>query len=290
MVFRKFIVKYEWVINMNLVDLLNDSKQFNETQNIICQYILNHSEDVVKMSARALAKETYTNASTIIRFVQKIGYENYNDFKIHLVHDLKEYQAADIKITEKEKSISIVDKISELEKNVIEETKNQLSLQQIEYIAELLKKTTYIDFISSDANACIADYACHLFFLERKIANNYTTSNQQLYLTLTELKEHVVFVISRRGEDEKILKVVQELHKNKEIKIIAITGRKDSPIARYCDEILSAIHIGSFVELRDMIFQVSAQYIINCLFSLLFTDDYQSIVQFNDEYEKIYLK
>lgn len=53
---------------------------------------------------------------------------------------------------------------------------------------------------------------------------------------------------------------------------------------------LSAIHIGSFVELRDMIFQVSAQYIINCLFSLLFTDDYQSIVQFNDEYEKIYLK
>ena len=38
---------------MNLVDLLNDSKQFNETQNIICQYILNHSEDVVKMSARA---------------------------------------------------------------------------------------------------------------------------------------------------------------------------------------------------------------------------------------------
>ena len=56
MVFRKFIVKYEWVINMNLVDLLNDSKQFNETQNIICQYILNHSEDVVKMSARALAK------------------------------------------------------------------------------------------------------------------------------------------------------------------------------------------------------------------------------------------
>ena len=233
---------------MNLVDLLNDSKQSNETQNIICQYILNHSEDVVSDECKSISKEeTYTNASTIIRFVQKIGYENYNDFKIHLVHDLlKGSQAADIKITEKEKSISIVDKISELEKNVIEKTKNQLSLQQIEYIAELLKKTTYIDFISSDANACIADYACHLFFLERKIANNYTTSNQQLYLTLTELKEHVVFVISRRGEDEKILKVVQELHKNKEIKIIAITGRKDSPIARYCDEILSAIHIRSF--------------------------------------------
>ena len=89
---------------------------------------------------------------------------------------------------------------------------------------------------------------------------------------------------------KRFLKLFKSYIKNKEIKIIAITGRKDSPIARYCDEILSAIHIGSFVELRDMIFQVSAQYIINCLFSLLFTDDYQSIVQFNDEYEKIYLK
>ena len=96
---------------MNLVDLLNDSKQFNETQNIICQYILNHSEDVVKMSARALAKETYTNASTIIRFVQKIGYENYNDFKIHLVHDLKEYQAADIKIQKKKKVFQLLIKL-----------------------------------------------------------------------------------------------------------------------------------------------------------------------------------
>ena len=85
MVFRKFIVKYEWVINMNLVDLLNDSKQFNETQNIICQYILNHSEDVVKMSARALAKETYTNASTIIRFVQKIGYEMILKFILFMI-------------------------------------------------------------------------------------------------------------------------------------------------------------------------------------------------------------
>ena len=108
---------------MNLVDLLNDSKQFNETQNIICQYILNHSEDVVKMSARALAKETYTNASTIIRFVQKIGYENYNDFKIHLVHDLKNIKLLILKLQKKEKSISIVDKISKLEKNVIEKTK-----------------------------------------------------------------------------------------------------------------------------------------------------------------------
>ena len=81
-------------------------------------------------------------------------------------------------------------------------------------------------------------------------------------------------MISRRGEDEKILKVVQELHKNKEIKIIAITGRKDSPIARYCDEILSAIHIGSFVELRDIIFR----FLLNILLIVYFLCYLQTII------------
>ncbi len=93
-------------------------------------------------------------------------------------------------------------------------------------------------------------------------------------------------MISRREKIEKILKVVQELHKNKEIKIIAITSRKGIPIARYCDEILSAIHIGSFVELRDMIFQVLLNILLIVYFLCYFTDDYQSIVQFNDEYKK----
>lgn len=274
---------------MNLIDILNHNK-LNDTQKIIAEYIISHSEEVVKMSSRSLAKATFTNASTVIRFIQKLGYENFNDFKIHLLNDLKVYHSSDISLNENEKSITVIDKISELEKNIIEKTKNQLSVKQLEIIAEYLKKTTYVDFISSDANACIADYSCHLLFECKKIANNYTTSNQQLYLTLSDISNHVIFVISRGGQDKKILKVVQELRKKKDCHIILITGRKNSPIAKCCDEILTAIHIDSFTELRDLIFHTSAQYIMNCLFSMLLSDDYKNIVKFNDEYDRIYHK
>ena len=135
---------------MNLIERLKNQEKMNETQQSISQYILQHSEEIPQMSDRTLAKKTYTNASTIIRFIKKLGYENYNDFKVHLVRDLKDAQLEDVKIREKEMSISIIDKISELEKNVIEKTKNQLSVQQLERVAQHFQKITYIDFISKD--------------------------------------------------------------------------------------------------------------------------------------------
>lgn len=274
---------------MNLIDKLKDQQNYNETQKLICQYILQHSEDIAMMSARTLAKQTLTNASTIVRFVKKLGYENYNDFKIHLVHDLKDYQSQDISIEEKEMSISVIDKISELEKNVIEKTKNQFSLQQLERVAKKFEKTTYLDFMTYDANTCLGDYACHLFFLTQKIATNYTATNLQLYLTMTPLKDHVIILISRMGNDERILKAARECRK-KGVYTVLITGRKDCQVAKYCDEVIPAIHIDSFKDFRDMIFQISAQYIFNCLFSLMLTDNYRSIIEFNKEYGEVYQK
>ena len=274
---------------MNLIEHLKNQETFNETQRSICQYILEHSEEITQMSARLLAKNTYTNASTIVRFVKKLGYENYNDFKVHLVHDLKDCHLQDVKIQEKEMSISVIDKISELEKNVVEKTKNQLSIQQLERVALHFIQTTYIDFISNDANECLGDYGCHLFFLAKKIATNYTATNLQLYLTMTPLQDHLIVLISRMGEDRRIVKVARECQK-KGVYTIAITERADSTLAKYCHEVIPAIHINSFLDFRDMIFQISAQYIFKCIFSLLLSDNEHSIIEFNKAYSDVYKK
>lgn len=274
---------------MNLMETLRNQNKFNETQKQVCQYILEHSEEVPMMSARTLAKYTYTNASTIVRFVKKLGYENYNDFKVHLVHDLKDYHSHDVTIQEKEMSIAVIDKISELEKNIIEKTKNQLSVQQLERVAQHIQRSNYLDFISNDANMCLGDYGCHLFFLTKKITNNYTSTNLQLYLTMTPLKDHTIILLSRMGEDKRIVKVARECQK-KGVYTVAIIGRVQSPLAQYCDEVIPAIHIDSFVDFRDMIFQISAQYIFNCLFSLLLSDNYRSIIEFNEAYSDVYEK
>ena len=57
------------------------TKKFTEREKMIAAYILENSEKVIHMSSRELARNTFTNATTIVRFVKKLGYSSYNDFK-----------------------------------------------------------------------------------------------------------------------------------------------------------------------------------------------------------------
>ena len=64
----------------------------------------------------------------------------------------------------------------------------------------------------------------------------------------------------------------------------------ESTLAKGCDEVIPAIHIDSFADFRDMIFQISTQYIFNCIFSLMLSDNYRSIIEFNEAYGEVYIK
>ncbi|MBM6842164.1 MurR/RpiR family transcriptional regulator [[Clostridium] spiroforme] len=85
------------------------TKKFTEREKIIAAYILENSEKVIHMSSRELARNTFTNATTIVRFVKKLGYSSYNDFKINYLYDLKNdtYDQEDLFLNEHENIIKI---------------------------------------------------------------------------------------------------------------------------------------------------------------------------------------
>lgn len=81
--------------------------------------------------------ETYTSATIIVRFVRKLGYQGFNDFKIHLLTDLKENSYQEIEVEKKESLISIVNKVSSLHEKVLLETKNRLSIDDLKKFSKL---------------------------------------------------------------------------------------------------------------------------------------------------------
>lgn len=74
---------------MSLLKRLYIQENFTEREKMISDYIVENSEEVVNMSSRELARKTLTNSTTIIRFIKKLGYHSYNDFKVNLLYDLK---------------------------------------------------------------------------------------------------------------------------------------------------------------------------------------------------------
>ena len=91
------------VIKMSIMTQLEFELEFSESEKEIARYILNHGDDVLSMSVKELAKNTYTSPATIVRLCKKIGLEGYNDFKIkysaELQYDLHHSNRIDVNFT-----------------------------------------------------------------------------------------------------------------------------------------------------------------------------------------------
>ena len=119
---------------MELLQKLERKDHFTERECEIADYILRNCEAVLKMTTRELAGETFTSATVIVRFVKKIGYDGFQDFKLNLLTDLKESQFERVEVERKEHILSLINKISSLHEKSLFETKEMLSAETLEKI------------------------------------------------------------------------------------------------------------------------------------------------------------
>lgn len=97
--------------------------KLNENDLFIIQYIIEHSEEITSYSSHQLAKETYSSPTAVIRLVKKIGFENYNDFKLNIHTLLNKYTLSNMRIMSNEDLYTIKNKLAEIEIGIINQTK-----------------------------------------------------------------------------------------------------------------------------------------------------------------------
>lgn len=69
---------------MDILKELQKHFDLSENEIVIATYMIEHIEEIPKLSSREFAKRTYTSATSIIRFIKKLGYSNYNEFKYNI--------------------------------------------------------------------------------------------------------------------------------------------------------------------------------------------------------------
>lgn len=67
-----------------ILEKIAQDYRLNDNDLYLAQYIIDHSDEVIHLSTHQLAKNTYTSATAVVRFVKKLGFVSYNDFKIHI--------------------------------------------------------------------------------------------------------------------------------------------------------------------------------------------------------------
>lgn len=67
---------------MNFTDLVNENySALNDTDLLMSNYVIDHSEEVKSMSTQAFAKACLSSKSSVIRFSQKLGFTGFSELR-----------------------------------------------------------------------------------------------------------------------------------------------------------------------------------------------------------------
>lgn len=272
-----------------ILEKIAQDYRLNDNDLYLAQYIIDHSEEVVQLSTHQLAKNTYTSATAVVRFVKKLGFMNYNDFKIHIHSFLSQYYLKNMEILSHESLFSVKEKLSEIEVGIIKQTENMISLDVLGKVMSYISQNQYLDIIANDTNACIGEYASHLLLSTGKITTVYQNEDKQLWLSLNVDSSHTVIMISKYGKDKHLLNIADILIKRK-IPFIIITSHKENALAKKQAVLLYGVIHDEFESLKDMIFYISLKYIFDLIYSILISDNLQQAKELDKLYGTLFDK
>lgn len=274
---------------MGTFDRIQSGGHFSDTERVIARYLLEHPEECTRISSRELARRTYSSATAVLRFCRKLGFENYNDFKVNIVSELKSLDLTNTMIVDGETALGAMNKIASLEAQVIEETRRAASPETLEKIAEHLLASRSIDILATDANAELARYASHNFFYIGKLCTIYDDLDKMTYLALDPPRSHTAFLISKSGTDRTILTAARLLTSHG-IPTIALTAQDDSPLSRTCDHALRGFYYGEVGKFGDLVFGAAAKYLFDVLFVMVYAKSADSVRALNAAYDELYYR
>ena len=277
---------------MSIMTQLEFELEFSESEKEIARYILNHGDDVLSMSVKEQAKNTYTSPATIVRLCKKIGLEGYNDFKIkysaELQYDLHHSNRIDVNFPFEKKDTHpmICHKLASLSEEVIADTIKLIDFEQLEKIVDLLYQSHDIDIYGSGNSLLAAMSFQHKMMRIARNVNLKALHGEQVFLSYNSDEKRIAVIISYSGETHDLIQIAQIL-KEKKTPIIVLTSIGDNHLSHYADYILN---IGSrekiFTKIAPFASQVSMEYLLNVIFSCIFQKDYDQNTQNKISYDK----
>lgn len=271
---------------MTIVDEIEVKVDLSDTEKAIIEYIDKHLDDVPDWSSRELARRTYTSSTAVLRLIKKLGYKNYNDFKLHITSMLKNLSIGDLSIEGDEDFLLMVNKFTEIEQNVIQKTKEMISMGTLKNVCAIISEAKYIDIIANDANADIASYACHNFFYIGKIAKIYHYADAQLYSSMLADDSHVAIVVTKYGVTT-IINTAAENFRKRGIPVIAFLNVGNKTYHEY-DYVFYCERDDSLEKLGDLVFNISTKYLFDLIFSILFSQNFKETKTIEREHSKLF--
>lgn len=277
---------------MNLLKKMQEFKEFTQTERGIANYIIENPEIISKSTIREVADKTFVSPATISRFCQKLGFKGFNEFKLQFVSDIKNVmidgKLLTRPITDKDTPKDIVNKMAALQIEAIKETLGEVNLSQLARISDWIVKAKMLDIYAYDQNFALAQAAVYNFLQIQCRASANMALNSQLVQALNSNENHLAMIISRTGENKRLIRTAQILQERK-VKTVLFTTNKQSTLAKNCDEFLYVANSPEYLDFGGTIFSVGVRYYLDVIFAILLSKNYLNVEDFYNNFEINYL-
>lgn len=202
--------------------------ELSEVELAIYRFIMAHDHKISYMRVREIAEGSHTSATSVMRFVKKIGFDSFPEFKLAL-----KKQDSPLKTTKSsfDEYFDILNK-----KNFKSDLEEQINL-----VAEKMIAAGTVLFLGIGASGAIGTYA------SRKMANlglNALSLTDQSYPFKSHLRkdrENILVILSVSGNTSEMIEAVNQIDAGDQTKTVLITSNPASRLANKVDYVLDYV-------------------------------------------------
>ncbi len=192
----------------------------NNTEVNIYQYVIKNLDNVLKMSVRDLAEETYVSTATIVRFCQKLDCQGFVEFKTKL------------KLFYENSMLPNIDDEVDVLLDFFNYSRSDDFKHRIDVFVKYIQEARTICFVGIGTSGILGEYGARYFsnvgYFSQSISDPY-------YPPLVDHNDtHLLIVLSESGETREVIDQIR-IYQSNHTKILVITNKPDSTIDKMAD-------------------------------------------------------
>ena len=276
---------------MILDEILKSSKLTGQEREVL-DFISNNPQRVLGMTVHEVAKASFSSSSTVIRLCKKTGVSGFTEFKYKLATELPTIIELDDDLKSNgfngsEASREVLDRIETVHRNSLKYTKNIFNTELLNRVASLLKTADRIEIYGDGLNYPLAQLFCLNFQEVGVEAEAYDSLNLMHAKVYRNRKVRpLAFILTHTGNNEHMYGIAKKL-KTEDYKIVVVCDSVKRSICRLCDETMVIKTTKNTLELSNIVYISSIQYLFDVLMSLKMLNNYSEVSETSDEVEKI---
>ncbi|GEL77770.1 MurR/RpiR family transcriptional regulator [Tenuibacillus multivorans] len=216
--------------------MLNEMKdKLPPSEKKIAEYILEHPEKAIGMTATDLGQESQTSSAAVIRLCKSLNLKGFQELKLRIAGDLQRNEVVEFRDIEPNEPVSsTIAKVTSHSLQTIQETGDLLDTNELNEAVDVLLNSKRVYLFGVGASSIPAIDAEQKLLRINKSASAFTDLHMGATAVANADEDDVVFGISFSGETHEVAKIL-EIANNQGAKTISLTRYGSSTVAEQAD-------------------------------------------------------